>query len=140
MSDSESVDREPEGPEKGLVPAVKGTEFLKRGYRDLEGAELATPTAVRFLLAEIDRLNGDMVELRPFRERSTKLEIQVAILTEKTKSALAFEILSGACLAIGAAMIGYSRYLWDAPPNGYFSLGFGIALMIGGLVSRAVKR
>jgi hypothetical protein len=135
VSEAESADREPELPERGLQPAVKGTEFLKRGYRDLEGAELATPTAVRFLLAEIDRLNGEVEELRPFRKRCGELDIRVAVLTEKTKSALAFEIMSGACLAIGAAMIGYSRYLWDTPPNGYFSLGFGIALMVGGFVA-----
>jgi len=140
MADRESVDQEPPEPGAGLQIAPKGTQFLKKGYRDLDEAEMLTPTAVRFMLAEIDRLHAEATELKPFRDRSYALETRVAILEEKTKSSRAFEVLSGACLTVGAAMVGYSRYLWDTAPNGYVALGLGIALMVGGFVARLVKR
>lgn len=139
MAENDKADQEPK-PSEGVQATPKGTQFLKKGYRDLDESELATPAAVRFLLADIDRLNGEVSELKPFRDRSFQLEKAVAILEEKTKSTLSFEILSAAGLAIGAAMVGYSRYLWDSSPTGYFALGVGLLLMAGGLVARLVKK
>jgi hypothetical protein len=140
MAEAEKSDKEPSEPSEQSQGAPKGTQFLKKGYRDLEEAELATPAAVRFLLGEIERLNGEIAEVKPFRERSYKLETRVALLEEKTKVAVAFEVLSSASLAIGAAIVGYSRYLWDTPPNGQFAVLFGIALMVGAFVAKAVKK
>src|SRR5579872_5888198 len=90
-------DQDAETETEGSSPgAPKGTHFLKKGYRDLEEVELATPTAVRFLLNENDRLKEEIAELKPYRENSFRLQTEVAVLKEKTKSALAFEILSSA--------------------------------------------
>jgi hypothetical protein len=140
MAEIENADQEPTASEQGTVGTPKGTQFLKKAYRDLDEAELTNPAVLRFLLADIDRLRDELSELRPFREQSYRLSTRVAVLEEETKSILSFEILSAAGLAVGAALVGYSRYLWDSPPNGYFALAFGIVLMVGGLAARLVKR
>jgi hypothetical protein len=140
MISDERIDQEPTGPEEGQQVVPKGTQFLKKGYRDLDEGELTSPVAVRFMLAEVDRLNADASELRTFRERSAMLETRVAVLEEKLKTNLSLDVLAGASLTIGAAMIGYSRYLWEYPPNGYFGLGFGAVLIILGIAGRAIRR
>jgi len=86
MAEPEELDQEPRVPEGGQAVAIKGTQFLKKAYRDLDESELATPAVVRFLLAEIDRLNGEIAELKPYREQSHNLDKRVAILEEKTRA------------------------------------------------------
>jgi hypothetical protein len=85
MISDDRIDQESSGVEDGQQIVPKGTQFLRKGYRDLDEGELTSPTAVRFMLAEIDRLGAETAELRPFRERSYTLETRVAILEERPK-------------------------------------------------------
>jgi hypothetical protein len=63
----------------------------------------------------------------------------LAVLKEKQKRNISTEIVSGSCLAVGAAALGYAPAVWALQPSGGIALAFGIVLTLGGIISKAIK-
>lgn len=141
MSDSERLDQEPEvkEPEKA-IETPKARRAFSKVRRELSEEELSSPAVHRLLLDEIDQLEQQVVELSEFRDRFHKTDKEKAVLEERLRISIASEIIFGVCLTIGAALIGLTPFLWTTKPQGHLSLGIGIILIIGGIISRAVRK
>jgi hypothetical protein len=92
------------------------------------------------LIDEIERLERESTELADFRDRYYQTEKRVAVLEEKAKVSLSGEVIFGICLTIGAASLGYAPSVWEHQPSGWLSIAFGAILIVGGIVSKVVKR
>lgn len=94
--------------------------FLESGRKNLSPEELASPAAGRFLIAEIERLDGQCAELKVVEKKYGDLRVEVASLQERATTSKLLEITSFACLSVGSAGLG-------AAPS-YLSLDGALAL------------
>lgn len=141
MSDSERLDQEPEAKEREeAVEAPKARRAFSKVRRELSEEELSSSAVHRLLLDELDQLEQQVVELSEFRDRFHKTDKEKAVLEERTRKSIASEIIFGLCLTVGAALIGLTPLLWDTKPQGHISLGIGVILITGGIISRAVRK
>jgi hypothetical protein len=99
-----------------------------------------SPAVQRLLLDEIDRLEREAFELSGYRDRFYEMDKCKAVLEQRVNQSIASEIIFGVCLCVGAAALGYAPAVWNNQPSGYISIAFGLILIIGGIVSRLVKR
>jgi len=118
------------------VPEAKepARSFLQVGRKNLSEKDLSTPAARRFLIAEIERLDQQCVEHQGFVQKFHDQRVTIATLTESAKISTWKEILSGACLAVGAAGLGAAPGYFSIP--GAVSYGivfFGISLFLVGI-------
>lgn len=91
------------------------------------------------LLEELERLGEENGILESFRDKFYASDRQLAVLIEKQKRNVSMEIISGSCLAVGAAALGYAPAVWDTQPNGGITLVFGALLTIAGIWAKAIK-
>lgn len=112
---------------------------LSSARRELSDNELASSAVQKLLLDEIERLEEENIELCGYRNRYHEVDKKAAVLEQKIKQSMAHEIISVTCLTVGAAAIGYAPKVWSSEPTGYICLAFGILLIIGGIVSKAIK-
>lgn len=113
---------------------------LTTARRELSDKELLSPVIPKMLLDEIDRLEEDKTELAGFRNRFYDADKKVAVLEQKQKIDIAQEIVSLTCLTIGGAALGYAPSVWASQPTGAIALGFGIVLVLGGIIAKALTK
>ena len=106
--------------------------------RELSEDELKSPAVQKLLLNEHDKLEQRISELEGFVERFYNSDKLRAILEEKLKTTTAFEILYSFCLTAGSALIGISGIFWDK--KGYLLLIIGFVFILGGIISKIVKK
>ena len=142
MSLDDPNDLAPEDTGESSAPSSpkKGRQAFKTVTRELSEEDLANPAVQKLLLDDLDRLETENEEHKRYREKFHDADKRVAVLEEKGKTAVAIEILSGACLTIGAAALGYAKVLWSSQPSGWMALVFGFVLLISGIVAKVVKR
>jgi len=141
MVDVDNSDSEPE--DTGIdvpISHSKGRRAFTNIRRELSDEELSSPAIQRVLIDDIERLENEKFELTEYRDKYYGADKKSAILEEKVKSATAQEIIFGVCLTVGAAALGYAPAVWSSQPSGWISIVFGITLIIGGIVSKLVKR
>src|SRR4051794_275993 len=97
------------GAQPVAAPTSKSRRALSRLKRELTEEELATSGVQKMLLEEIERVQEEVNELRLLQAQYHTADKAVAVLTEKLRTKLGAEIISAACLTVGAAAIGYSR-------------------------------
>lgn len=107
--------------------------------RELSGKEFLSPAVVKLLYDDIERLERDNVELSGFKNRFHETDKRVAVLEQKLQMNLGSEIISIACLTVGAAALGYAPNLWASQPAGAIVLGFGVVLLGAGLYAKKVQ-
>ncbi|WP_156480590.1 hypothetical protein [Aquipseudomonas alcaligenes] len=117
-------------------PTAKSNRALSALKRELTDKELASTGAQKLLLEDLERLKDDNHELSVFREKFHATDKALAILKEKQKRNISAEIISGSCLAIGAAALSYAPSLWASQPSGWILLGFGVVLTLGGVLAK----
>lgn len=100
--------------------------------RELSDEDFASPVVQKFLLDEIERLDIENHELNKYRDQFHVKNKKVAVLEEKIKTNIAFEVISIACLTIGAAAVGYA----PAQPDNGIILALGIILILGGIAAK----
>ena len=137
---TEAVDKEPEVGGPSSQPPPKPASALSGISRDLTDEELSSPGARKLLIDRLDQAEIQIVELKDFRDRFHAADKQVAVLTEKTKREKSAEVLYGVALSVGAIFMGLAPSAWKTQPFGWLSLLVGIALMIGAIVSKAVRK
>ncbi|MGA9765750.1 MAG: hypothetical protein WBQ49_13895 [Rhodomicrobium sp.] len=107
--------------------------------RTLTDKELAAPGVQKLLLEERERLQEENSVLRAYQEKFHASDKEVAVLSGKLTSSNAWEILSGGCLVIGAAALGYVPAVWSAQPTGWIMLVGGALLIVSGFIAKAVR-
>jgi len=127
----------------GATPALpqhnKPRRALSRLKRELTDEELGSPGAQKMLLEELERLGEENSVLQSYRDKFHDSDKQLAVVNEKRRRDIAMEVLSGGCLTIGAAALGYAPAVWSAQPSGWISLVFGAVLTIAGIIAKAIK-
>lgn len=112
---------------------------LALAHRELNDEELASPAVQKLLLDEIDRLENENIALKSYQSDFYLTDKKLAILEQKNKQTLSFEILSLTCTTIGAACIGYSRAIWSDTPTAAIFISIGVALIVGGIIAKAKR-
>lgn len=138
MADISDKEPTPGGPPSQLES--KPASALSGIRRDLTDEELSSPGARKLLLDRLDQTEKQVVEFRDFRERFHAADKQVAVLSERTKQATATEIMYGVALSVGAMFVGLAPSAWKTQPYGWQSLLVGIALMVGAVISKAIRK
>jgi hypothetical protein len=136
-SDEVQPDEAGAHPVSSLAP--KSRRALSRLKRELTDEELSSPGVQKLLLDALEQAVEENGELRCFRDKYYESDKQNGVLREKFKTHVAVEALSLGSLSIGAAAIVYAPIAWPHQPDGWVSLGFGIALTIVGVVAKVVR-
>lgn len=106
--------------------------------RELSEEELASSAVQRLLLSDHDRVERECERLKSFEEEFHKCDKEVAVLEEKLKDSTASEILYTCCVSIGSILAGVSGIYWDN--KGWILLCIGVALVIGGVIYKIVRK
>ncbi len=130
---------EPEDLPAPVVAKTKGRQAFSRIRRELSEEELATPAVQRMLVAEMERLDEETIDLRDYRERYYVAERGEAILEERLKKNKAADIVFGVTLSVGAAALGYAPALWNNQPSGAIAIVFGVVLILSGIAARTIS-
>jgi len=102
---------------------------------------LQSSAVQRMLIDDIERLEKEKFDLTEYQDKYHNSDKKAAVLEEKLKASVAQEVIFGVCLTVGAAAIGYAPTVWDPnKPTGWIAIVFGVVLIIGGIVSKVVKR
>lgn len=117
--------------------------------REITEEDLKSPAVQRILLSEVDKLEKKTNELdeqlrlsqmsyntllKDYHEIDKKKET----LEEKFKTSKSQEILYSFCLTSGSIIIGLAKIVWEQGLGSLF-LSIGFFLIIGGIISKAVK-
>ena len=128
-------------PKTQTTVAPTGTrQALLNLRRQLTESELANSGVQKLLLDQLDRADSDCERLTGYVERFHAADKQAAILEEKLKTQTAFDIMVGAGIAIGSAIIGLAPSFWDKSARGPISLTIGVFLVAGALVARLFRK
>lgn len=124
-----------------MVPAVGGRAALSGIRRQLNEDDLSAPGTQRLLIDLLDCAERERDDLKPYVGLFHEADKGREVLAEKLKADRSIEVMSGAGLAIGGAIIGLAPY-FDSMRGGYgfYSLILGIFLMVGSIVGRLVKK
>ena len=128
--------------EAGAVPISsqdpKNRKTFSRIKIELSDDELASPGVQKMIVEELGRSQETIVTMEGYRERYYKADKELAVEREKNKKILALEIISGGCLAAGAAAFGYAPSLTHLPMAGWIAVAFAVILTVIGVVAKAI--
>lgn len=137
------ADKETQPDEAGAEPVLQREPKVRRALasvkRELTDEELASPGVQKLLLDMLQRAEEENAALKPFRDKYYEADKQKGILEEKLKLHVAFEVISTAGIAVGAAAIVFAPFAWAHEPDGAIALGFGIVCTIGGIVAKVIR-
>lgn len=122
------------------APQLKGRRSFSSARRELTEEELGHPAVQKMMMDELDRLDGDNTDLKLYVDRFHVADKSAAILLEKQKRATASEIIYGAMMTVGAAAIGYSPSAGEGGTSDPMILGFGVILVVAGVLSKVVAK
>jgi len=141
--DIEKAEIEPTEAERAeMIPRVGKTRksFSKIGI-ELSEDDLKNPGVQKLLLAEISNLEQEVFKLESFKDQFHEVDKSREVLKEKQKTFLFAEILYSVSLTVGSLLIGLTPSLKSADgSNSYITLGVGVALIIGAVLSKVVRR
>ncbi|WP_430405943.1 hypothetical protein [Fluviicola sp.] len=107
--------------------------------RELSDEDLSNPAVQKLLLSEIDKLEVRVSELELIEGKFHQVDKEKAVLEEQIKAHNAMEVLYSFCLAIGSGLLGLAS-LFDVKVTGWIFLLSGGVLIIGGILSKLVKK
>lgn len=128
------------------IPAGGGTSPTGRreAFRDLgrrlTNEDLASPGVQRLLLDECDRSQAEIEVLTGYRDRFHDVDKEAAVLREQVRAVTAIEIMFGAGVALGGAIMGLAPLFWENQPRGILVLAVGFLLILGAVIGRIVKK
>lgn len=122
-------------PQQAPIPAVPA--FSRRAFQglkiELTDAELANPGTQKCILDMLYQAEEERNDLREFRKKYFEEAAKVEVADEKLKTSKVNEVMFGAGVGVGCAIIGLAPWLWGMTPDGH--LAGGIALVLGGLLT-----
>jgi hypothetical protein len=104
--------------------------------RALREEELATPGALRLLIAELDRLSREVSTARWFQEKYFETKEALARIEERQRKSATNEILGTACLTLGSAGMGASKIFIDITRYGWVIFAISALFVAAGIVAR----
>jgi hypothetical protein len=127
---------EPTAPSSGRRPSFRDLR------RQLTEEELGQKGVQKLLIEDFEKAETECEMLRTYVERYHEKDKEVARLTEKLKTNIALEIITGAGLAGGGAILSLAS-LFFADPNGQTkglaAVGLGFLFLIGSTVAKIVQ-
>jgi hypothetical protein len=143
MSEGLKIDQDV-NPQQGAAGEGAGPPKLRQAYskvrRELSEDELQNPVVQRLLVNDLDRIEGEVAELRHFRDEFHKCDKAKAVLEGARKQKIAVQIVKDVCFFAGGALVGIAPSLWGTPHCGLTILLTGFALIICGIVCRVVEK
>lgn len=127
------------GAKPSAPPTQKTRKALSNLKRELTDEELGSTGVQKLLIDEVEKTSEENSELRGFREKFHEIDKKCEVLAAKQKTAISIEIISMACLAVGAAALGFAPSLWPHQPAGWISIAFGAVLLILGAAAKAIR-
>lgn len=124
--------------EKGILKGNKRKSFSNL-RRELKEDELNAPAVKKLLIDEIERLERENNNLLDYQDKYHSADKSKAVLEQKLKTHLSQDIVSGGCMTVGAAALGYAPSLWSNQPTGIITIIFGCILILCGIIAKAVK-
>lgn len=118
------------------ISRSKDLQAFRRIPRELTEEELANSAVQKLLVGNLDRLETEKEEYRLYMERFHEADKKVAVLEQKSRTALALDIIFGGCLTVGGSVIGLSHGLWSHQPFGWIVLVAGVVMLIIGIVAK----
>jgi hypothetical protein len=140
MDQRDAPDEEPSPSDVGQNIAVKSRPAFARIRRELSEDELATPAVQRMLLSEVERLERVETEFVAVRAQFHAVDKRASVLEERHRKWTATEVLATACVAVGSVMLGYAPSFPGGSPHQTITIVLGAALVIAGIVVKAVQR
>ncbi|GMU66651.1 MAG: hypothetical protein AMXMBFR36_29250 [Acidobacteriota bacterium] len=140
MADIEPTQEPSETGREEPKAILKGRQSLSKIRRELSDDELSSPAVQRMLVDEIERLERDNADLASYRDQFHAVDKRASVLEERSRKAIAAEIIFAVCLSVGSAAMGYAPSAWSSQPSGWLALIFGALIVLGGVVSRVVQR
>src|SRR5271157_3728241 len=105
------------------MPAV-GRKLFRSVSQELSDTDLKDPGLQKMLLAEIERIDSECVNLKGYVERFNEADKERAVLQEKLRTVTSIEVVFGAGMGIGGAMMGLGlSFPENARTYGYFLFG-----------------
>ncbi|HHW9298813.1 TPA: hypothetical protein ACU3BK_000742 [Salmonella enterica] len=137
MSSKEQIDEIPESATEEILeqPSPKAQSYMPL-KRILSEKELLSIGSVRFMIENIEKLEGEISSLKSFRERFHEKDKNEAILNEKLSAYKFNEIAYNLSISIGALLVGIAIKLWDQEFYGVLALGCGVALWVSGSIMK----
>ncbi len=118
------------------------TKPLRRPFSklatELTDDELGSPGVQKMLLAEVSRLEAEIVESARFKEKFYEADRERAILKEKVKASIYLEILYSISLTLGALLIGFTSSI-NSTQDSAITIGVIGALFILGAILAKIK-
>lgn len=139
----EEKDIEPRVPPDGLEDKEftgKNRKAFSKLRRELSDEDLSHPGAQKLLLDRLDDLEQNVSLLTEYQSRFYNSDKECAVLNEKIRASLSIEVSFAFLLTIGSLMIGVSPSFWDGSIKGPSLLILGGISMIGGILTRVIKR
>ncbi|GBR77498.1 hypothetical protein RDn1_157 [Candidatus Termititenax dinenymphae] len=113
MTDKDqTVDKQPQGSGDDAKPPAKQSKAYSSARRNLTEEELLVPGVVNILIDEMDRLEAEIGEYKPFKEKYYSCNTRVKVLEERAKKPVMLEIIETALLVIGSLLIGAGDTFW----------------------------
>lgn len=135
--DINNLDQEDEDTgNESRVSRSKALQAFRRIPRELTEEELANPAVQKLLVGNLDRLETEKEEYRVYMERFHEADKKVAVLEQKSRTALALDIIFGGCLTVGGSVIGLSHGLWSHQPFGWIVLVSGVVMLLIGIAAK----
>jgi hypothetical protein len=129
--------------EQTRITAV-ATTGKRQAFRDirrqLQEQELSSPGVQKLLLEELETADAKCDVLEGYVERFHEADKRAAVLQEKLTTQTAFDILFGAGVGLGCAIMGLAPLFWDGSIKGPITLGVGFLLVAGTTAARIVKQ
>ena len=121
------------------TPILKSRKALSRLKRELSEEDLSTPGVQKMLVEELERAEEENNELKTFRDKFNTADKELAVSKEKLKGWTSLEMISTACIAVGAAALVYVPEAWKNQPDGWIALIFGVVLTFIGVLAKAIR-
>jgi VIT1/CCC1 family predicted Fe2+/Mn2+ transporter len=135
----------PEAAQAKTEPAAP-TSGRRAAFRDirrqLTEEELRQTGVQKVLIEDFERAEIECEALKVYVERYHEKNVEVARLTEKLRSNVAMEIITGVGLAGGGAIISLSSLFFADPKDstkGVVAIGVGFLFLIGSTVAKIVQ-
>ena len=122
------------------VDAPKGRRSFANMRRELSEDELSSSGVQKLLIDDIERLERENSTLSGYRDKFNRADKEAVLLREKEKRSIVADVMFGVCLTMGAAAIGFASSNPTSKPNGWIIVVIGGILIVGGIVSKVIKR
>ena len=108
--------------------------------RQLTDDELSGPGVQKLILDELEQSEAECEVLQGYIQRYHEADKRAAVLEERTKTARVIEILHGAMLALGGAIIGLTPVFWPNRLLTFLTLSLGSLLVLLAVIARILKQ